>query len=150
MGWRAGVVATLAMIVAAPAGSSASIEQATGRLFDLIGRLRAQYPALRDRSEYGAGMLNPGETMIYRERLLGGTTYVLVAVGCDTATDIDLGVFDVDGTPLEVDADADQSAAVSFTPKANGQFVVGVHMTSTVSGDAAHFAYQVFYVETER
>ena len=128
----------------------ASTEQARQRLFDLITALKERYPALRDRTEYGIGTLEEGQTVIYREQFEAGTTYLVVAVGCDTAQDIDIGIVDTKGRAVASDTDRSAAAAVVFEPRYTGTYIVGVNMARTTSGDAAHYAYQVFYVETER
>jgi hypothetical protein len=138
------------MVVAAPRPVEASIDQARERLFRLIDQLKQKYPSLRDRSEYGIGTLEEGGTTVYRERFEAGTTYLIVAVGCDTAQDIDLAVVDENGKLVTKDTADDPAAGVVLQPPYTGTYIVGVNMARTTSGDAAHYAYQVFYVETER
>jgi hypothetical protein len=130
--------------------ASASVEQANERLFTLIRELKERFPTLADRSEYGIGTLEEGETEVYIERFEAGTTYLVVAVGCDTAQDIDVGIVDENGTTMAADTDADDAAALVFEPKVTARYVVGVNMAKTTAGDAAHFAYQVFYASADR
>jgi len=140
--------ATAAAIVllAAPLGVRASVEQANDRLFGLIRELHERFPSLKDRSEYGIGTLEEGETELYVEKFEVGTTYLIVAVGCDTAQDVDVGIVDAAGKTVAVDQDADAAAAVVFEPTVSARYVVGVNMARTAGGDTAHCAYQVFYV----
>jgi hypothetical protein len=123
----------------------ASVEQANERLFTIIRELKERFPSLRDRSEYGIGTLEEGETEVYIEQFEAGKTYLVVAVGCDTAQDLDVGIVDENGKTMAADTDADAAAAVVFEPKVTARYVVGVNMAKTTGGDAAHFAYQVFY-----
>jgi hypothetical protein len=133
-----------------PLGVRASVEQANERLFGIIRELRERYPTLKDRSEYGIGTLEEGETELYVEYFEAGKTYLVVAVGCDAARDIDVGIVDADGKTMAADTDADAAAAVVFEPKVTARYVVGVSMARTTAGDAAHFAYQVFYASADR
>jgi hypothetical protein len=128
----------------------ASVEQAQDRLFALIGELRQRFPTIKDRTEYGIGTLEEGETEVYIESFQAGTTYLVVAVGCEAAQDIDVGIVDADGRTMASDTDADAAAAVVFEPKVTARYVVGVNMARTTAGDAAHFAYQVFYASAEK
>jgi hypothetical protein len=131
--------------LAAAPGASASVEQAQDRLFALIGELRERFPSLADRTEYGIGTLEEGETELYVESFQAGTTYLVVAVGCEAARDIDVGIVDASGKTMVADTDADPAAAVVFEPKETARYVVAVNMARTAAGDAAHFGYQVFY-----
>ncbi|HQR38329.1 MAG TPA: hypothetical protein PLF26_07975 [Blastocatellia bacterium] len=140
----------VASSIVAPRPVQASTAQAQQRLFGLIDVLRQKYPALRDRTEYGLGTLDEGATEIYRENFQAGTTYVVVAVGCDTAQDIDIAIANERGKILTADTDRSAAAAVIFEPQHTGTYLIGVNMAATTSGDTAHFAYQVFYVDVER
>jgi hypothetical protein len=136
--------------LAAASPVAASVEQAQDRLFTLIGELRQRFPSLRDRTEYGIGTLEEGETELYVERFEAGTTYLVVAVGCESARDLDVGIVDASGKVMTADTDADAAAAVVFEPTQSGRYVVAVNMAKTTAGDAAHFAYQVFYAGAEK
>lgn len=143
-------VLVLGIMALVPRPAPASIDVARQRLFALIEELRGRYTSLRDRSEYGVGTLEQTQTAIFRERFEAGTTYLIVAVGCDTAEDIDIAVVDQEGNVVAADTDDTTSSAVAFEPTYTGRFVVAVNMASTTNGDAAHYGYQVFYVDRPR
>jgi hypothetical protein len=143
------LVAVLSLVVAAPAPANASEEQAKQNLFATIKVIREKYPNLRDRREYGTGTLEAGKSQVYREHFDAGVTYVIIAVGCDGASDLDVGIGDKDGNLLESDTQDDASPVVIFTPDNSGDYIAVVKMAKTTTSDAAHFAYQVFYVDQE-
>jgi len=146
----AAALSIASLVLAAPSPANASEEQAKANLFATIKVIKEKYPSLRDRREYGTGTLEAGKTQIYREHFEAGTTYVVIAVGCDGAADLDVGIGDSDGNLLESDTQDDASPVVIFVPKASGDYVSVVKMAKTTTSDAAHFAYQVFYVDAER
>lgn len=138
------------LVLVAPAPANASEEQAKQNLFATIKVIREKYPNLRDRREYGTGTLDAGKSQVYKEHFEAGVTYVVIAVGCDGASDLDVGIGDSDGNLLESDTQDDASPVVIFTPQETADYIAVVKMAKTTTSDAAHFAYQVFYVDKER
>jgi hypothetical protein len=138
------------LVLVDPRPANASEEQAKEHLFATIKVLRQKYPALHDRREYGSGTLAEGKSEVFHEHFEAGTTYVILAVGCDGAADIDVGVGDSDGKLIEKDTEEDASPVVIFSPQYTGDYLTIVKMAKTTSSDPAHYAYQVFYIETER
>ncbi len=133
-----------------PTPANASEEAAKQLLFNMIAALKEKYPALRDRRQYGSGTLEEGKSQVFQEHFQAGTTYIILAVGCEAAQDIDVGVGDSDGNLLEKDTENDASPIVIFECKETGDYLTIVKMAKTTGSDPAHFAYQVFYIETER
>lgn len=138
------------LVLLDPRLANASEEQAKEHLFATIKVLREKYPALRDRREYRSGTLVEGKSEVFHEQFVAGTTYVILAVGCDGAADIDVGVGNSDGKLIEKDTEEDASPVVIFEPEYTGDYLAIVKMAKTTSSDPAHYAYQVFYIETER
>ena len=138
------------LVVLSPSPANASEDQAKQKLFAAIKVLKEKYPSLRDRREYGAGTLEEGKSEIYHEHFEAGTTYLVLAVGCNGASDIDIGIGDSNGNVVAADTQDDASPIAIFTPERTGDYLAVVKMSKTNNSDPAHFAYQVFYVETER
>lgn len=133
-----------------PAPANASEEEAKQLLFATIKVLKEKYPALRDRRQYGSGTLEPTKSEIFQEHFQAGTTYIILAVGCGAAKDIDVGVGDSSGNLIAKDTEADASPIVIFECKETGDYLTIVKMAETTGSDPAHYAYQVFYIDTER
>jgi len=148
--FKAGLLATLgASILATPSSASATIAEATARLLVSVGVVRLAFPNLRDRSDWASGALAPDQGTAYMERFERGVEYVILAVGCDNARDIDLGVVDDEGNMIAKDEAPNAEPVVHFIPEYTGRYRVGVYMARTNNGEAAHFAYQVFYLTRE-
>ncbi|MET0791993.1 MAG: hypothetical protein ABW061_10775 [Polyangiaceae bacterium] len=147
---KAGVLATLcASILATPSSANATIAEATTRLLVSVGVVRMAFPSLRDRSDWASGTLDAAQGTVYTERFERGVEYVILAVGCSNARDIDLGVVDDEGNVIAKDEKPNAEPVVHFIPEYTGRYRVGVYMASTNNGEAAHFAYQVFYLTRE-
>jgi hypothetical protein len=148
--WKMGVVGTLvASIVMVPGAASATIAEASAHLLASVALVRAVFPNLRDRSDWASGTLDRDQSTFYVERFEQGVDYVVLAVGCNNARDIDLAVVDDEGNVIARDQKADAEPWVHFVPSYTGKFRVGVYMASTNNGEAAHFAYKVFYLSRE-
>ena len=143
------LVALCMSILVAPSPASATIEEARARLWVAIGLVRAGLPNLRDRSEWASGALDAAQYIDYNERFERGVKYVIFAVGCSNARDIDLGVIDDEGSMIVKDELPNAAPLVYFTPEYTGRYRVRVFMASTNNGEAAHYAYQVFYLTQE-
>lgn len=114
-------------------------------LMQTIRYLRQQYPNLADRREYQTGILNQGYYRDHEDYFNAGVEYAILAVGCEHAQDIDMGIFDAKGTMLARDTDSSPVAMIKFVPRYTGYYTVRVLMYRTASTADADYAYQVFY-----
>ncbi|HNH85437.1 MAG TPA: hypothetical protein PL157_23925 [Acidobacteriota bacterium] len=114
-------------------------------LMQTIYYLRQEVPTLTDRREYQTGTLNQGYYQDHKDYFNAGVEYAILAVGCEHAQDIDMGVFDAKGTVLARDTNSSSVAIIKFVPRYTGYYTVRVTMYRTISTADAEYAYQVFY-----
>lgn len=147
---RRKLVAALAIFVffctngVVPVG--ATKEDARGKLMLTIQALKRLYPAIKDRRAYRTGAINEGYERTVTESLQGGTTYMIMAVGCSSVSDLDMKVYDASGAKISEDIKGDSTPVASVTPPADGNYTIKIQMLDTKGEDPGHFAYQVFYL----
>jgi hypothetical protein len=88
----------------------------------LLGALVPAYAAVT-----GSGYLHTDEADTYSVKLVAGTTYMFIAAAGNDYADLDLGVFDADGTMKAVDAGPEASAIAFFTPSYSGTYRVVIN-----------------------
>jgi hypothetical protein len=69
-----------------------------------------------------AALLEEGKTISFTRTLEKGKSYLLVAVGDEDATDIDLLLKDVDGRIVAEDVGVEDHAMIAYVPKTTGPF----------------------------
>ncbi len=85
-----------------------------------------------------SSFLRTGESYTYQNYFYAGSSYFILAVGCNDATDIDIILYDENGKQVDKDATTDRWGLVKVTPRWSGKFYVKVVMYATVGG-GAHF-----------
>ena len=113
----------------------------------MITLFKGANPKLKDRRAYRTGAIKEGFERTLSEALQGGTTYKIMAIGCDHTKDIDIKVYDPAGKLVGEDVKDDNYPVADVAPLTDGTYTVKIQMLKTDGTEAVgHFAYQVFYL----
>ncbi len=125
----------------------ATKDDAKTNLLAMITLFKGANPKLKDRRAYRTGAIKEGFERTLTEALQGGTTYKIMAIGCDKTKDIDIKVYDAAGTLVGEDVKDDNYPVADVAPPTDGTYTVKIQMLKTDGTEAVgHFAYQVFYL----
>lgn len=95
---------------------------------------------------FGTGILREGTGTTLETTLYRGTSYTIIAGGCEDALDVDVRVYDQNWNLVDEDNDTDAIAVVTFVPRWTGTFYIKVIMHSCVYGERyAHYSLQLAY-----
>ena len=89
------------------------------------------------------GSLNGGARENYMIQLQAGVAYAIVGVCDNDCTDVDLRIWDGNGTKLAEDILTDDTPVLQFTSTTTGQYRVSVEM-ATCSTNPCYWGFQVF------
>ncbi|MEJ7576296.1 MAG: hypothetical protein WKF74_04755 [Pyrinomonadaceae bacterium] len=116
-------------------------------LVALIQIFKRTNPKIRERRVSKTGAIKEGFERTLTETLQGGTTYKIMAIGCNNAKDIDIKVYDANGNLVGEDVKDDNFPVADVAPPTDGTYKVVIQMLKTDGTEAVgHFAYQVFYL----
>lgn len=87
-------------------------------------------------SEIKGMFLRTGEVATFENYLYKGTAYLIAAIGCDDATDVDIALFDENGNLVSKDVSMNSWGVITITPQWSGKYYVKVAMQSAVGGGA--------------
>lgn len=96
------------------------------------------------RSYYSWGTLDEGESSVFKKTFYSGNEYVLVAGGCEYASDVDLEIYDGNYNLIGKDSNAGKAAAVTFSPSWTGEYYIKVKMYDATS-TGVHWVLQYGY-----
>lgn len=96
------------------------------------------------RDTYYSGMLDNGESTVFSRTFYQDNEYVLVVSSCNYTKDVDLYVFDEDGSLIDHDSDAASSAVNTFKAEYTGTYYIKVVMYDATR-DNVHWAFQYGY-----
>lgn len=86
-----------------------------------------------------AGWLAPGKSIVVHTTLYRGNTYAFIAGGCEDAYDVDVAVYDENGSLIKKDNDTSVAAVVeNIIPKWTGKFYIKITMYRSTS-NGAHY-----------
>ena len=134
---------TIVSLIAVPCPAHASVEGARIRALDLFAKLNVGLN-LNVRDTFQQGLLQRGESIVIKTQLYAGKNYTLVASGCEDAYDVDIAVFDENGTFIAQDRDTDPVAVANITANYTGYAYIKVTMFNSTY-DGAHFVLMYAY-----
>jgi hypothetical protein len=140
------LVAILLIVVVAlgiPIYLLASVDEARAEAFRIAYILANRY-GLTVRNNYNYGSLYESQSSYVTTTLYQGSTYYLVASGCNAAYDVDLMVYDENYNLIARDNDSNRVSIVRVTPRWTGTFHLKVHMYSC-SSEGAHWVLVYAY-----
>ncbi|KOR31003.1 hypothetical protein TI04_03145 [Achromatium sp. WMS2] len=97
------------------------------------------------RDQFYWGYLKRGESNVTRLTLYAGNQYVLVAGGCEDATDVDVAVYNSSGERIAKDNSTARIGIVKISVHETGTYYVKVTMYRNKNGRGAHWSLVIAY-----
>ncbi len=97
------------------------------------------------RNTYRTGALDRGNSTVFTRTFYQDNEYVLVVTGCAYARDIDVFVFDDDGSLIAQDSKSSPTSVATFQANYTGKYFIKVVMYDATSAQNVHYAFQYGY-----
>jgi len=135
-----------ALILAILMGSTALTQATEEQAKEAARQVREQLKGLgfQVRNTYLIGVLDKGESTVFTRTFYQDNEYVLVATGSGGAQDMDVYIFDEDGSLVSQDSKVSPTAVTTFKAEYTGKYFVKVVMYDA-SGKGTYYAFQYGY-----